>query len=53
MGIFTIRKQVLLTKEQHAFLLRLKKKKGESVGHYLREALEEYAQTRGMKIGKK
>ena len=47
-----IRKQVLLTSAQIAYLAKLKEETGESEGHFIRQALEEHAALRGKEISK-
>jgi hypothetical protein len=44
MSRLTVRTQVLLTKEQMAWLAKVKKRTGESIGTIMRQALEEYVQ---------
>jgi hypothetical protein len=36
-----------LTKQQYAYLRKLRKETGESLGHFVREAIEAHAQARG------
>jgi hypothetical protein len=44
MSKLTVRTQILLTKEQAAYLAKVKKQTGESIGTIMRQALEQYTQ---------
>jgi predicted DNA-binding protein len=52
-GRFTERTHILLSKEQSRFLSRLKEQKGESIGYFIREAINEYARARGVDTDRK